>query len=492
MSGSWPAEIVAAVVRATRALEEPFTLDRALEGIVEAALSIASGERAVLHRDGRVVAERTASLRAPALASAILEHVAETGRSFGPAGLDGVAADPEPGACALPVCAAPRAVLGVRLNGCPLDSARWSALRHLAGLASLAFARAGDAAIAARFRETAAKSEELRARAERRRSERLAGSRGEAAFAPIVGCSEAVLDHFAELDRAAAEARVILLTGTTGSGKELAARAIHALARGKGPFVVRNVSRLRGDRLESELHGHVRGAFTGAVADAPGLFEQAHGGVLFLDEIQALGEDGQNALMRIVEDFRVSPVGGRGSRPVDVTLVVATNADLRALSRAGRFREDLYCRLTEQVVQVPTLESRREDIPLLVHAWLAALEAPYEVEDEAMSFLLAAPWPGGIRTLKHVVESAFDARLGILAAERVRREFRKRTSMQEEVPSDLDALSRRIEELERLRLVMAFHLAKGRRDQAAALLGMTREGLRRKAKRYRLHVPLPT
>ncbi len=270
MSSSWSVEIVQAVMAATRALEEPFDLGRALNGIVEAALLICAGERVVLMQDGRVLAEREAFAAAPTIEASHIEQVTRTGVSFGPAGLDGVGSSVESGVCALPVCEVPRSVLAVRLNGCPIDAARWSAMSHLSNLAALALARAQDAAVSGRFRATAQRAERLEAQAARRREQRFAGEESEAAFKFILGSSEALLDHLKELDRAASSSRVILLTGPTGSGKELSARAIHALIRPKGPFVARNVSRFRGDRLESEVFGHVRGAFTGAVANTKG------------------------------------------------------------------------------------------------------------------------------------------------------------------------------------------------------------------------------
>ncbi len=195
--------------------------------------------------------------------------------------------------------------------------------------------------------------------------------------------------------------------------------------------------------------------------------------------------------MRVVEDSTVLPVGGDRARIVDVTIVCATNRDLRAMVDAGEFREDLFYRLTARVVRVPSLDERREDIPLLVHSWLGAGQTPYAVEEEAMAFLVAARWGGGIRELRHFVTAAFDSRTGLLSAARVSQEY-ARVSGREEVLTDLADITCRIEDLERLRVLRALQIAKGRTRAAASLLDMTPNGLRKKMGRLRVRPPRRT
>mgnify|MGYP001180920079 CR=1 FL=1 len=202
----------------------------------------------------------------------------------------------------------------------------------------------------------------------------------------------------------------VLVLGENGTGKELAARSVHALSRRRaGPFVEVNCAAIPGELIESELFGHGRGAFTGAVADRRGKFEVADGGTLFLDEIADMSLKTQAKVLRVLQEQVVDRVGGTTTVRVDVRVIAATNKDLPAEIRAGRFREDLYFRLNVIPILVPALRERREDIPLLAEHFLLQLAREYgrrakHVSPAAMALLREYPWPGNVRELRNVLE----------------------------------------------------------------------------------------
>jgi len=211
------------------------------------------------------------------------------------------------------------------------------------------------------------------------------------------------------LDRVADQDVSVLVTGESGTGKELIARALHYRgARRRGPFVAVNCARFGIELAESELFGHVKGAFTGATSAHRGSFEQADGGTLFLDEIGAMPFDAQSKLLRVLEEKRITPLGAERSREVDVRLVAATNVDLARAVRRNRFREDLYYRLKVIQIQAPTLRARQEDIPLLVDHFLArhgrSVGSPVRsVSPKAMEILKCQFWRGNVRELGNVI-----------------------------------------------------------------------------------------
>ncbi len=228
----------------------------------------------------------------------------------------------------------------------------------------------------------------------------------------LVGESEAMRRVYDLMERVAPTSLTVLVTGETGTGKELVARGIHELSpRSSRPYVPVSCSALPESLLESELFGHVRGSFTGAVATRKGLLEEGQGGTAFLDEIETLGPATQAKLLRVMEDRTIQRVGDRHDIPIDVRLVAATNADLAEAVRERGFREDLFYRLNVFPIALPPLRDRRADIPLLAvhfrdefarHAGLPRLE----ITPEGMDRLMRHDWPGNVRELKHAIERA--------------------------------------------------------------------------------------
>jgi DNA-binding NtrC family response regulator len=229
-------------------------------------------------------------------------------------------------------------------------------------------------------------------------------------FEHIVGKSETMLRIFDLVAQVAPSRSTVLVLGESGTGKELIAKAIHANSpRRDKPFVPVNTGAMPTDLLESTLFGHVKGAFTSAIAAKKGLFEVANGGTLFLDEIGTMGMDTQAKILRVLQDKRFMHLGGVQEIQVDVRILAATNVDLRLAVREGRFREDLYYRLNVISVELPPLRSRREDIPLLVSHFLKHFTAENELPSrtlasDAMRALIDYDWPGNVRELENVIE----------------------------------------------------------------------------------------
>jgi len=237
---------------------------------------------------------------------------------------------------------------------------------------------------------------------ERRRLRRLTGIVGET---PVIEEALERVVQFAPVNA------TVLIVGESGSGKELIARGIHALSpRKHRPFIAANVAALPETLLESELFGHEKGAFTGAVAQRKGLFELAHRGTLFLDEIGEMPLATQTKLLRVLEEREFMRVGGEEPIHVDVRVIAATNQDLRQMVELGEFRRDLYYRLNVLRIELPPLRERREDIPLLIEAFIRETADEHDLEPvvlspEALAILMEYPWPGNIRELRNLVES---------------------------------------------------------------------------------------
>ncbi len=245
----------------------------------------------------------------------------------------------------------------------------------------------------------------------RRLKDRLSDRRE---FRNIIGISPVMERVFSMVRRVADTEATVLITGESGTGKELVARAIHSLgSRREGPFVAVNCAAIPKDLLESELFGHVKGAFTGAVRDRTGKFSQADGGTLFLDEVGEMPVELQPKLLRALQERSVEPVGGSAPQKVDVRLAAATNTDLEKAIREGVFREDLYYRLAVIPIHLPPLRERREDIPLLIRHFAAKHGAEtISFSDEAVEALSAYDWPGNVRELENTVERLLIMREG--------------------------------------------------------------------------------
>lgn len=228
----------------------------------------------------------------------------------------------------------------------------------------------------------------------------------------MVGVSPAMKQIFETIDRVAESDSAVLICGESGTGKELIARAIHLRSsRAGGPFVAVNCAAIPDELVESELFGHLKGSFTGAYSDKQGKFELADGGTLFLDEISDLSPRAQAKVLRAIETKEITPVGARFSKRVNVRIISATNKDIKKLVEEGKFREDLFFRISVIPIYVPPLRERREDIPVLINYYLKKYceerKIPLKkIHPGAMNVLLTYSWEGNVRQLKNVIEAA--------------------------------------------------------------------------------------
>jgi DNA-binding NtrC family response regulator len=280
----------------------------------------------------------------------------------------------------------------------------------------------------------------------------------------------------------------VLVSGESGTGKELVARTIHA--RGPlaaHPFLAVNCAGLSETLLDSQLFGHRRGAFTGAVSDHDGVFRAADGGTLFLDEVAEIPLSLQAKFLRAVEQREVTPLGASHPVPVDVRLVAATNRDLAAEVRAGRFRTDLFYRLNVVHVELPPLRARPEDVPLLVEHFVRRFSAQYQVAPkrvaaEALELLRAYDWPGNVRELQNAIERAFALSVADTIAPEDLPPSVRGWAPPAALPDDVTTL----EEAERRLFAAALRKSGGNKNEAARLLGIDRQRLYRKLEKYRL------
>jgi DNA-binding NtrC family response regulator len=296
-------------------------------------------------------------------------------------------------------------------------------------------------------------------------------------FEGMVGRSPLMLEIFAKIRRVAPHFRTMLVTGATGTGKELVAEALHRLSpASQGKFGVCNCSALVENLLESELFGHVRGAFTGATQDKPGLFEHADGGTIFLDEIGELSLPAQAKLLRVLQNREVQRVGSLNPRKIDVRVIAATHRDLRAMVREGRFREDLYYRLAIVEITLPNLASRREDLPLLERYFIEKFAGEYNKSITGMTRrtqtrMAAYPWPGNIRELENVIGNACMMAQGNLVDIDDLPESLRAPMNQDNSP-DESFLS--LDELQRRHILRVLQAVGGHKARAAEILGIGR------------------
>ena len=279
--------------------------------------------------------------------------------------------------------------------------------------------------------------------------------------------------------KVASSEATVLVTGESGTGKEVLARLVHQHSpRKDGPMVAVNCTAIPDTLIESELFGHVKGAFTGAIGNRKGRFQAAAQGTLFLDEIGELKMDMQAKLLRAIQEREVEPVGSDRTEKIDVRIIAATNKDLREEVEKGRFREDLYYRLSVIPLHLPPLRERREDIPALGNHFLKKLGAPRGVKfsDRAMTLMKEYDWPGNIRELQNSVERCLILRKGnIIEPEDINLPT-ARTSEELEIPEiPMDGLS--LEDFEKGLILKALEKSKGNRSQAARLLKIPRHVL---------------
>ncbi len=311
---------------------------------------------------------------------------------------------------------------------------------------------------------------------------RLTGTAGIVSASPVM---KSLLDT---ASRAAGSEATILISGESGTGKEVLARLIHQnSARSNGPLIAVNCAAIPEGLIESELFGHVKGSFTGAVKDRKGHFQTASGGTLFLDEIGELSTDIQVKLLRAIQEKEVQPVGSEMVRKVDIRIIAATNLDLQEKIAKGQFREDLYYRLSVIPLFIPPLRERIEDIPALANHFLKKFDAPQDVvfSGAAMDLLKTYAWPGNIREMQNIVERCII--------------LRKKSVIE---PDDLQLLSPKpssgfldpvipdegiaLEEIEKQYIVKALEKAGQNRSKAARLLKIPRHVLLYRLEKYRL------
>ena len=296
-------------------------------------------------------------------------------------------------------------------------------------------------------------------------------------FAGIVGRSALMLDVFAKLRRIAPHFRTVLVTGPTGTGKELVARALHRLSPvGSGPFAVCNCSAIVETLVESELFGHVRGAFTGATQDKIGVFEYGNRGTVFLDEIGELSLTAQSKLLRVLQSQEIQRIGSPIPKVIDIRVIAATNRNLRSMVKEGKFREDLYYRLAMVEIPLPRLTDRREDLPLLERHFLEKFAAEYKkpvagITRRAQTRMAIYSWPGNIRELENVIGNAcmmVDGKVIDI------RDLPEPVRGQSEDVAAEEEIMMSLQELQKRHVMRVLEHVGGNKSQAAEMLGISR------------------
>ena len=301
----------------------------------------------------------------------------------------------------------------------------------------------------------------------------------------LIGRSPQILDVYKNLARAALSSSAVLITGESGTGKELVARAVHenSLRREK-KFLAINCGSLNDSLLESELFGHVKGSFTGAITDKQGLLDEAHGGTLFLDEIGDVSPSLQVKLLRVLQEGEFKPVGSNEVKRVDLRIIAATHRNLEEMIRTGRFRDDLYYRLKVIEIRLPPLRERLVDLPDLVNHFVALYaqanrKTISHVSPEAMERLIAYPWPGNVRELENAIERAV-----AMSSSPVLFPEDFVGIMESEAREEEEAKGSSLEAMEKDHILRVLKDTQYNKSKASAVLGIDRATLYRKAQRY--------
>ncbi|HEY5945092.1 MAG TPA: sigma 54-interacting transcriptional regulator [Kofleriaceae bacterium] len=311
-------------------------------------------------------------------------------------------------------------------------------------------------------------------------------------YAGIIGAAPTMLELYSLLDRVAPSDSTVLIQGENGTGKELVARAIHDRSpRREHRFVVTNCSAFNDNLLDSELFGHKRGAFTGAVADKSGLFEISDLGTFFLDEIGDMSPTLQVKVLRVLQEGTFNRVGDTETRKVDVRIIAATNRDLAGMVAAGQFREDLFYRINVINLTLPALRERREDVPVLIDYFLGRHRRngrPKRLTADCQAQMLAYPWPGNVRELENEIE-----RLVVLSGDSpaidaalLSPRIRQFTPVDDEPAYDTGSLPAAVEALERKMIGAAIRRHGGNKTRAAEELKVSRRNLIRLVQKYQL------
>lgn len=326
-------------------------------------------------------------------------------------------------------------------------------------------------------------------RALNKQNEILRGeNRASHSFSGLIGKSAPMLEVFDLIKRVAPSVANVMIQGESGTGKELVARAIHNLGvRADKPFIAINCTAIPETLLESELFGHAKGSFTGAISRKKGLFEEADGGTLFLDEIGDLALGLQSKLLRVLQERKVRAVGENVEKNVDVRIITATHKDLKAAIKDGRFREDLFYRLSVIPIVIPPLRHRTEDIPLLAHHFLNKYSSINGTEirgftKEAMQLLVSLPWEGNVRELENIIERAVVlCRNQYIGTEDLPKgENGSVESFHAQACQDLPPL----EDIEKRYIRFVLEKTGGRKEKASHILGINRRTLYRKEREY--------
>jgi DNA-binding NtrC family response regulator len=307
----------------------------------------------------------------------------------------------------------------------------------------------------------------------------------------LIGASHAMQEVYRLIDLAAPTTAPVLVTGESGTGKELVARRLHELSRrSAGPFVAVNCSAIPETLLESEIFGHEKGAFTGALERRAGCFELAHGGTLFLDEVAEMAPGTQAKFLRILQDGTVRRLGGKAELQVDVRVVAATNRNPSEAIREGKLREDLYYRLNVVTIALAPLRARRDDIPLLVEAFIQEFDVKYgkcirSVDEGTLRDLLEHPWPGNVRELRNAIERAIIVCDGdLIGAQHLPLAAAALPSREAGGDTLVLPVGTTVDEAERQLIVRTLATTGNNKARAAEILGISLKTLHNKLHRY--------